>query len=191
MPGSLVIAGKGPAFEAICERNPDAKIVHSGEPLKKGTVLLSVQYDRIVTGKQLANFDHALNLHFGPLPEYRGCFPTKWAIINDEHAGVTLHHMVEEIDAGPILDLIRVPSRGKTDGELYQDLNDLAVLIYDKWHTRINDGDLPEGFEQAHDKATYYPRELPFGGKRNPDWPAWFTERVERAFTHEGYPGLQ
>jgi len=43
----------------------------------------------------------AFNLHPGPLPEYAGLNVPSWAIYNGEtRHGVTLHHMVEQIDAG-------------------------------------------------------------------------------------------
>ena len=46
-----------------------------------------------------------VNIHGGPLPEYRGCNPMQWAIINnDNYAGVTLHLMDKNLDTGPIID---------------------------------------------------------------------------------------
>lgn len=50
-----------------------------------------------------------INIHGGPLPEYRGCNPIQWALINKESfAGVTLHLMDENFDTGPIIDKKRV-----------------------------------------------------------------------------------
>jgi methionyl-tRNA formyltransferase len=47
--------------------------------------------------------------HDSLLPEYRGFSPTIWAIINGEdHSGVTLFEIAEEIDAGDIVDQERV-----------------------------------------------------------------------------------
>lgn len=45
-----------------------------------------------------------INLHSGPLPKYRGSFPTFWQFLNDENKiGITVHFMNEKIDAGDIL----------------------------------------------------------------------------------------
>lgn len=45
-----------------------------------------------------------INLHGSLLPKYRGRVPINWAIINGEkEAGVTLHYMTEQPDAGDIL----------------------------------------------------------------------------------------
>jgi methionyl-tRNA formyltransferase len=52
----------------------------------------------------------ALNLHYGPLPRYRGVAPIGWAIINGEAAhGVTLHHIDPGVDSGPLVRSLAVP----------------------------------------------------------------------------------
>jgi methionyl-tRNA formyltransferase len=51
-----------------------------------------------------------INIHGALLPQYRGCNPTEWAIINGEHeTGVTLHEMSSEIDEGNIIAQKKVP----------------------------------------------------------------------------------
>jgi len=45
-----------------------------------------------------------LNIHAGPLPKFRGYNPAFWVLYHDEKStGVTLHKIVPELDAGPIL----------------------------------------------------------------------------------------
>ena len=45
-----------------------------------------------------------LNAHAGDLPKYRGNACPNWAIINNEKSiGLSIHYMVEELDAGDIL----------------------------------------------------------------------------------------
>ena len=64
-------------------------------------LLLSIQYDRILKPPLLAiPKQGSYNLHFGPLPRLRGCFPTKWAILGDEPSGVTFHCIDRGIDSG-------------------------------------------------------------------------------------------
>src|SRR5204863_6663964 len=42
--------------------------------------------------------------HYSLLPKYRGAAPVAWAIVNGEaQSGVTTMHLVEKMDAGPIL----------------------------------------------------------------------------------------
>lgn len=57
--------------------------------------------------------DWAINLHPSLLPDYRGTAPEFWALYNDEdETGWTAHVMVEEFDAGPIVDQRTIPIRG-------------------------------------------------------------------------------
>jgi methionyl-tRNA formyltransferase len=46
-----------------------------------------------------------LNVHPGVLPDYRGASCVEWAILNDGPIGNSAHFMVEEYDAGPIIDV--------------------------------------------------------------------------------------
>jgi methionyl-tRNA formyltransferase len=166
-----MIVGKGPAYEWITATTPDIP------------GLLSVQASHIYTAAELAEYPYALNLHFGPLPEFRGCFPTKWAIITGAQAGVTLHHMTPQIDAGPILSVVRTPeSRRMTDGDLYLHLNQLAFDLWRRWLPRVVAGFIPPGTLQDESKATYYPRVMPYGGVIPDDASDELRERLTRAF---------
>jgi methionyl-tRNA formyltransferase len=67
--------------------------------------LLSIQYDQILRGNLFRSIGcPCLNFHFALLPRHRGVAPIAWAVYQgDAEAGVTLHHMVEDIDAGDVL----------------------------------------------------------------------------------------
>jgi len=50
-----------------------------------------------------------INLHFGLLPEYGGCYPIAHSILNNEdYGGFTLHEMNEEFDKGPVIHKQRI-----------------------------------------------------------------------------------
>lgn len=52
----------------------------------------------------------AFNLHGSLLPRYRGRAPLNWVLVNGEpYTGVTLHHMVEQADAGDIVAQVGIP----------------------------------------------------------------------------------
>jgi methionyl-tRNA formyltransferase len=71
--------------------------------LGAGDVFLSLQYDRIVRCADLGGAA-AYNLHFAPLPRYRGSLTSSLTIRRGEtQTGVTLHRLVQEVDAGPII----------------------------------------------------------------------------------------
>jgi methionyl-tRNA formyltransferase len=45
-----------------------------------------------------------INLHGGPLPDFRGGSPVQWQIIQGrDHVGMSIHDLSERFDAGPVL----------------------------------------------------------------------------------------
>jgi methionyl-tRNA formyltransferase len=66
-------------------------------------IFLSMQYDRIVDCAALGGAA-AYNLHFAHLPRYRGSLTSALPIRHGEtEVGVTLHVLVQEVDAGPVI----------------------------------------------------------------------------------------
>lgn len=68
-------------------------------------ILFSFQYDQIISQKVIdtAKFG-AINLHFAPLPRYRGVAPIALSMINGEtQFGVTIHYMDPGVDTGDII----------------------------------------------------------------------------------------
>ncbi len=54
----------------------------------------------------------AVNVHGGLLPQYRGCNPIQWALLNNEvETGVTMHCMTKDFDEGDIIAQRRIPIR--------------------------------------------------------------------------------
>lgn len=73
-------------------------------------VLLSVSAPEIFRVAALNSAPHTINIHNGKLPFYRGMMPTFWALLNDEpEVTITVHTMVEKLDAGEVLAEYRVP----------------------------------------------------------------------------------
>jgi methionyl-tRNA formyltransferase len=100
----------------------------------------------------------AVNLHFGPLPRYRGVAPIAWAIINGEtETAVTLHVMDPGIDSGPILASATVTiGREETARSLYDRCTQAAVDLFRAEWPRIRRGGL-DGQPQAG-AGLYYNR---------------------------------
>jgi len=58
-----------------------------------------------------------VNIHSGRLPVYRGMMPNFWQLLHGEpHAVVTVHDMVEKLDAGAILGTHELPLRVRDSG---------------------------------------------------------------------------
>ncbi|VVC03241.1 Bifunctional polymyxin resistance protein ArnA [Candidatus Burarchaeum australiense] len=67
--------------------------------------LLSFQY-RFIIRRQIIGSARKLaaNLHFAPLPRYRGMYPIAWALLNGEKEfGVTIHEIDPGVDSGDII----------------------------------------------------------------------------------------
>lgn len=67
--------------------------------------IFSVQYDQIINQRVIdATKYGAINLHFAPLPKYRGISPIAFAMMNGEKEfGVSLHYMDPGVDTGDII----------------------------------------------------------------------------------------
>lgn len=76
-------------------------------------VLVSVAAPEVFKGPLLtAPRLGCLNIHSGRLPRYRGMMPTFWQLRHGESAAVvTIHEMVEKLDAGGVVKTLEFPLR--------------------------------------------------------------------------------
>lgn len=100
-----------------------------------------------------------VNIHASLLPQLRGAAPIQWAIAEGhEESGVTIMQMVPELDAGPILHVMRTPlSPDETGGELTQKLSELGAQAIVEALALVGAGVI-EAREQDHSLATYAPK---------------------------------
>ncbi|HUI30628.1 MAG TPA: formyltransferase family protein [Candidatus Acidoferrales bacterium] len=143
---------------------PKIKSKDSIESLIKSRIdlLFSFQYDQIINQEVIdtAKFG-AINLHFAPLPKYRGVSPIAMAMLNGENEfGVTLHYMDPGVDTGDIIaqkifDMSFVKSArelydlcvGKSVELLRENVDDIL---------RLKNSRVP----QDNSRASYYPAGL-------------------------------
>lgn len=113
----------------------------------------------------------ALNLHFGPLPRYRGVAPIAWALINGEaETGVTLHHIKVGVDNGPIISSLSVPILPEDTGRtLYDKCSAAGVELFrTSWPwVRV---ETPPGAQQSELDALYYNRHSIDFSRRTVAW---------------------
>ena len=99
----------------------------------RADALLSIQYDQILRDPLFRGIGcPCLNLHFALLPRHRGVAPIAWAVLaGDAEAGVTLHHMVEDIDAGDVVAQRSTPIRSDdTARDVYDRVSRAAVELF-------------------------------------------------------------
>ena len=138
---------------AVDELAPDCVVVSS--------------YHRILPARLLATRPF-VNVHYAPLPEYRGRATVNWAIINGRRdTAISVHVLVAALDAGPILFQQRVPIGPEdTVTDLYRQLNELQRLQLAPAVERHLNGN--PGVAQDDDAATYTCTRLPGDGEI--DW---------------------
>jgi methionyl-tRNA formyltransferase len=113
----------------------------------------------------------ALNLHFGPLPRYRGVAPIAWALINGEAAtGVTLHHIRVGVDNGPIISSKSVPIHPEDSGRtVYDRCSEAGIELFgESWPTVRRE--VPPGALQLERDALYYNRHSIDFARRRVGW---------------------
>lgn len=127
--------------------------------------VLSVYYPNVLDGTLL---DHpregALNLHQAELPRYRGSNVFSHSILNareDDHwrHGTTLHVMVEELDAGPIVDRRFVEiTEDDTARSLYEKTRAASIELFEDALPAIVSGEVHEMAtpQSAYDGPRYF-----------------------------------
>jgi phosphoribosylglycinamide formyltransferase-1 len=73
-------------------------------------LVVGAGYMRILTPAFLERFPAVINVHPSLLPEFKGLHAVKRTLeAGVERTGVTVHFMVEEVDAGPVISQEEVP----------------------------------------------------------------------------------
>ena len=97
-----------------------------------------------------------VNIHRSYLPYNRGLDPLQWALIDRTPAGVTIHVMTENVDAGAIIAQQEMPLLvTDTYDSLETRSDDLVLELFKRTWPRLRDGDLT-GTAQDDDLATYH-----------------------------------
>lgn len=101
-----------------------------------------------------------INLHTSLLPKYRGAAPIQRAIMEGEtETGITLMHMVKKMDAGDIIQQVKVPIGLETTfGELENRLCEVGKQAVFELIQRFEKGDDPPRIPQDHSQATFAPK---------------------------------
>lgn len=100
-----------------------------------------------------------INIHASLLPKYRGAAPIQWAILNNEsQTGLTVMHMDERMDTGPILFQEEIPIlQDETFGQLHDRLALKAGDLIIKALNQMAGNPIKES-PQDHSMATYAPK---------------------------------
>jgi methionyl-tRNA formyltransferase len=156
------------------------------ENLRPDCVVIS-SYNRILP-PDLLGLSRFINVHYAPLPKYRGRANVNWAIINGEKvAGISIHRVSPGLDAGNILFQEIIPiSDTDTVATLYERLNAIQRRALGDAVERFLAG--AEGEPQDESQATYCCARLPEDGDINWSHGTLAIDRLIRALAAP-YPG--
>ena len=126
-------------------------------------VLLSIQHDKIIKPDELQRYRLALNIHNAKLPEYCGFNTIQWALANGETFYYsTMHHMIEQVDAGPIAYEEKIPIRVfDTVESIYYRSALSCIELCKRLVSDLTDGREIPRQEQAGERHYYRKHELP------------------------------
>ncbi len=155
-------------------------------------VAISVNWLTLVSSAVIEAFEHGIiNAHGGDLPRYRGNACQAWAILNGEKEVVmTLHKMVEELDAGPIM--LKQPYPINSETYIGEILNYFEIILPEMFKEALDGlaaGTLKEKPQSSEPEKALrcYPRQ-PSDGYINWSMPAEHIARLVRA-SAEPYAG--
>lgn len=159
-----------------------ARCIEQHQP--DGVVVSS--YDRVLPANLLAGRPF-VNVHYAPLPRYRGRATVNWALINGETSwAITVHVMTPALDDGGILVQQSVPiTDTDTVSDVYARLNDVQQRVLAEAVSRCLAGD--PGRRQAGE-ATYACTRVPADGEIDWTRPTAQIGRLVRALAPP-YPG--
>jgi methionyl-tRNA formyltransferase len=162
--------GRGETLQSVGDKFGVVPIDDFGEiPLEaairayRPDILLSCGYWRIIAKSVLNSVEYPINVHFGALPRYRGCWSVPQAILNgDSQIGVTLHSMNPGIDDGPIYGQTMVADDGTLScKDLYLQAVQAGVDLILKFLDQVSIGIIPVPSPQDEANATYFGLKYP------------------------------
>lgn len=106
-----------------------------------------------------------VNFHGAMLPQYRGCAPINWAILNGEtETGVTFHYMDSKPDHGDIIAQERVPiGPDDTAQEVWERATEVGFTLFTQIYYSLLDGTAPRK-SQVGLASSYFGRRKPEDG---------------------------
>lgn len=123
--------------------------------------IFSLQFDKILT-ESVIEIPRCgvINLHFAPLPKYRGVSPIAWALYNGEKShGVTLHYIDQGIDTGDIIgQKIFNIEDVRSARELYEICTENGIELFREMLVDILNSNI-KSYPQDHSSASYYPKD--------------------------------
>lgn len=171
------------------ERIRDPEALASLEALEPDLIIV-MAYGQILPQRLIGMAPLGIvNLHASLLPKYRGAACIQAAIdAGDAATGMTLMHVVRELDAGDVILSRETPIRDDdTGGSVHDRLAELAVEVLAEGLPKLLAGEAPRTPQSELGEATHVPKLERDDGRIDWSWPAGRIERRLRAY--DPWPG--
>lgn len=131
---------KGQDISRIAKENNIPVFTEKDQISLKGDLGICVGYPHKILLNTIRKFKNGvINLHFAPLPYYRGSKTLSHAILNDEKMyGLSFHYIDESLDTGPIIAVNwhKLP-KDKTAQEIVKELERSAFDFFKDYASRM------------------------------------------------------
>jgi methionyl-tRNA formyltransferase len=129
-----------------------------------------------------------VNMHPSYLPENKGCYPTIWAILNDQkETGYTLHYMDDGIDTGDIIAQKKIQVHESDTGfSLYNRQVEYGIELFRETYKSILEGSNAR-IKQIQGQGEYHDNRLPNFGRINWNKEPRYIYNFVRALYHPKY----
>ena len=126
----------------IAKKNNIPVFTEKDSILLAGDLGICIGYPHKIPLETIRKYKNGIiNLHFAPLPYYRGSKTLSHAMLNDEKKyGLSFHYVDESLDTGPIIAVkwYRLP-KNRTAEEIVKELEELGFIFFkDYVHRMIN-----------------------------------------------------
>jgi methionyl-tRNA formyltransferase len=158
-------------------------------------ILLLAWWPHLLTGEQISFAREAtLNFHPSLLPHCRGKDPNFWSIVERSPFGVTIHHVDESIDGGPIAFQKIIPVDWEDTGSsLYRKAQMQMLALLKESLPSIIAGEIPRIPQDPESGSRHFRRELDPASRFDLDEKMCPRDLLNllRARTFEGHPACR